>query len=406
LKGKTGNSQLVKTVNTSIILDIVRKYKQISRAEIAKISKLNPSTISNLTGELIQMSILKEVGTGTSQKGRRPIQLSLNPDGPCVIGVEVIGDRIVALVVNMEAKIMAKVRAKISADKLGKPVVKKLIETINKVIKESGKPRSKIKAIGMGITGLINSETGIAKFSPNIGWNNVPIKKLVEEEFGIQTFVDNDVKAMALGEYRFGSGKGKRDLVCINIGEGLGSGIVINGKIYRGANFIAGEIGHTIIDLNGPRCRCGNRGCLETFASGRAIVSHAIIAIRQNRKTLISQLANNKIDKITPKVVFEAADRKDKLAKDIIEEAGKYLGTAIANVINSFDPEVVILGGEIAQFDNFSLMLEPAKKVATKCTFGGKTRKTQILTTKLGDDSPAIGAATLALERLFNPLNL
>jgi len=403
LRNVTGNAELMKIVNTSIILDIIRKNKYISRAEIARISKLNPSTVSNLTNELIEMGVLKEVGVGTSQKGRRPIDLSLNPDGPCVIGVEVVGDRILSLMVNMEAKIMAKVRTNINAE-TGKLAIKKAIGTIREVIKKSGKDKSEIKAIGMGITGLIDSKAGIAKFSPNIGWKDVPIKKIVEEEFGIKTFVDNDAKAMALGEYRFGSGKGSRDLVCINIGEGLGSGIIINGRIYRGANWIAGEIGHNVVDLNGPRCRCGNRGCVETFASGRAMVSHAIVAIREDRKTLISQLTDNEVDKITPKIIFEAADKKDKLARDIIEEAGEYLGIAIANVINSFDPEVVILGGEIVQFDNFNLMLEPAKKTAVKHTFGGGIRNTKILVTELGDDSPAIGAATLAIEKLFNPL--
>lgn len=406
MRNAIGNAKLMKTVNTSIILSIIRKIKRISRAEIAKTSKLNPSTVSNLTSELIEMGLLKEVGVGISQKGRKPMQLSLNPDSPCVIGVEVVEDRTIALMVNLEAKIMAEVRTNIDVAEIGKSVIKKMIGTIREVIKKSGKAKSEIKAIGIGITGLIEFEPGIAKFSPNIGWKDIPVKKIVEEEFGIQTFVDNDGKAMALGEYRFGLGNGTQDLVCINMGEGLGSGIIIDGRIYRGANWIAGEIGHIVVDLNGPRCRCGNRGCLETFTSGRAMVSNAIVAIKQGRETLISQLVNNELDKITPKIIFQAANRKDKLARDIIEETGEYLGIAIANVTNSFDPEVIIIGGEIAQFDNFNLMLEPAKKASVKHTFGGRRRKTKILVTELGDNSPAIGAATLAIEKLFNPLSL
>ena len=271
MKGRTGNPELVKTVNTSVILDIIRKNKHISRAEVAKISKLNPSTVSNITRELIKTDILKEMGIGTSILGRRPIKLSLNPDGPCVIGVEVAGDKITTLMTDLEAKIIA--RAKIDIDKRenGKVIMKETIKRIGEVIEKSEKDKSKIRGIGMGVTGSIDAVTGIALFSPNIGWRGVPIKKLIEEEFGIQTFVDNDVKAMALGEYRFGSAKGNRDLVCMNIGEGLGSGVIIDGKIYRGANWVAGEIGHIILDLNGPRCRCGNRGCLEAFVSGQAM---------------------------------------------------------------------------------------------------------------------------------------
>lgn len=406
MRNTIGNAKLMKTVNVSTILDIVRKNKHISRAEIARASKLNPSTVSNLTGELIEMGFLKEVGVGTSQRGRKPMHLILNPDGPCVIGMEVIEDRIVALMVNTEAKIMARVKTNIDATEIGKPVIKKIIGTIDEVIKKSGKTKSEVKAIGMGITGLIDAETGIAKFSPNINWKDIPIKKLVEEEFGIKTFVDNDGKTTALGEYRFGSGKGTQNLVYISIGQGLGSGIIIDGRIYRGANWMAGEIGHIVVDLNGPRCRCGNRGCLETFTSERVMVSHAIAAIKQGRKTLIAQLAGNEVDKITSKIIFQAADKKDELARDIIEEAGEYLGVAIANVINSFDPGVIILGGESAQFDNFNLMLEPARKTAVKHTFGGRMRKPKVLITELGDDSPAIGAATLAMEKLFNPLSL
>lgn len=406
MRNAIGNAELIKTVNTSIILDIIRKNKYISRVKIANISKLNPSTVSNLTGELIKVGILKEVGTGISQKGRRPIQLSLNPDGPCIIGVEVIGDRIVALIVNMEAKIIAKAMLNINSVTDGEAVVKKIIKTVHKVIKKSGKHKNEIKGIGMGITGLIDPEAGIAKFSPNIDWKNTPIKKSMEEEFEIQTFVDNDVKAMALGESRFGSAKEVRNLICINIGKGLGSGIIINREIHRGANWIAGEIGHISIDLNGPRCTCGNRGCLEIFASGRGMISRALEAIEEGSKTLIAQLVSNRLDKITPKTIFEAADMEDKLANQIIKEAGRYLGVAIANIINTFDPEVVILGGEIVQIDNFDLMLKSAKQTVFKHVFGGKTRKTEISTTDLGDNSPAIGAATLVVEKLFNPLSL
>ncbi len=401
-----GNAKLMKTVNVSTILNMIRKNKHISRAQIARASRLNPSTISNLIGEMIEMGILKEYGVGASQKGRRLIQLSLNPDGPCVVGVEVRGDRIVALMTNLEAKIMVRAKTNIDTTELGKPVVKKIIGAIDEVIKKSGKARSEVIAIGMGITGLIDARAGIAKFSPNIDWKDIPIRELVEEEFGIKTFVDNDEKAAAFGEYQFGSGKGRRNLVCISIEDGLGSGVIIDGRIYRGANWIAGEIGHIVVDLNGSRCRCGNRGCLENFASGRAMVSHAMVAIRQGRKTLITQLVDDEINKITPKILFQAADRGDELARDIIEEAGKYLGVAIADVINSLDPEVVILGGEIAQFDNFNLMLEPAKKTVVKHIFGGKTRKTKILISKLRDDSGVIGAAALAMQKLFNPLSL
>lgn len=407
MKGRTGSPKLVKAVNTSIILEIIRKKKEISRAEIARISKLNPSTVSKITRELIKIGLLKEVGTGSSQLGRKPIQLSLNPDIPCVIGVEVTEDRIAALITDIEARVIARARASINDIDDGKTVIKKTIRVIHNLVERCREDKKRIMGIGMGITGLVDPVRGVAVFSPNIGWRDVPIKQLIKKEFKINTFIDNDVKVMALGEYRFSSVKGVRNLISINIGEGLGSGIIIDGKIYRGANWIAGEIGHTVVDVNGPKCKCGNRGCLETFAGGRAMVRNAKEMIKKGTKTFITTLANNRLDhQITPKLIFEAAKQEDKLAKGIIEKAGRYLGIAIANTVNSFDPEVVILGGEIAQFDNFHLMLEPAKKVAASHIFGEKARKTRILTTELGDDSPAIGAVTLALEKLFNPLGL
>jgi len=406
LKGRTGGAELVKTVNTSIILEIIRKKGEISRAKIARISKLNPSTVSKITRELIKIGLLKEVGTGISQLGRKPIQLSLNPDIPSVIGVEVTEDRIVALMTNIDAKVIARIRTSIESNDDGKAVLKKAIRIIHELIEKGRRNKKRIVGIGMGITGLVDPVRGIALFSPNIGWRDVPVKQLIKKEFKINTFIDNDVKVMALGEYRFGSVKGVQSLVSINIGEGLGSGIIIDGKIYRGANWIAGEIGHTVVGVNGPKCKCGNRGCLETFAGGRAMVHNAKKAIKEGTKTFITTLANKGLDQITPKLIFEAAKQEDKLAKGLVEKAGRYLGIAIANTINSFDPEVVILGGEIAQLDNFHLMLEPAKKTAASHVFGEKARKTKILTTKLGDDSPAIGAVTLALEKLFNPLGL
>jgi len=401
-----GNAELMRTVNTSTIMGIIRKNKQISRAEIARISKLNPSTISNITRDLINMSILKEGGTGASQLGRKPIQLSLNPDILCVIGVEVAEDRIIAILTNIEAKVIARVKTSIDRTDDGRIVIQKIMKMLHALIERYVKDKSRIKGIGMGITGLVDPVKGEAIFSPNISWEDIPIKKLMEEELGIDTLVDNDVKLMALGEYQFGSEGQVRSLISINIGEGLGSGIIIDGKIYGGANSIAGEIGHTVVDVNGPKCKCGNRGCLEAFAGGRAMVDNAKEAIKEGTKTLITTLADNRLDQITSKLIFEAAKREDRLAKSLIEKAGRYLGIAIANVINCFDPEVVILGGEISQFDNFSLMLESAKKVSADHIFGRRAIKTKILTTKLGDDSPAIGAATLALNKLFNPLSL
>ncbi|MBA7553974.1 N-acetylglucosamine repressor [subsurface metagenome] len=235
--------------------------------------------------------------------------------------------------------------------------------------------------------------------TPNFGWRDTPLREILKKEFHIPVFVDNNVNAMALAEFEFGEGQGVKNFVFINVGMGIGAGIVINEELFHGESNCTGEIGHTTVDYNGPKCSCGNNGCLEVMASGPATAKRAIKAIKEGEKSLISELVNYELNQISAEIVATAANQGDKLGRSIMEETGEYLGTGVANIINLFNPELVIVGGGVAQAGD--LIFEPLKKAVQKRAFSVSAEVAKIIPVSLGKDCTVIGAAALVLKEIF-----
>lgn len=204
---------------------------------------------------------------------------------------------------------------------------------------------------------------------------------------------------MALAESEFGKGQGVKNFVCINVGMGIGSGVVLNGELFHGEINCTGEIGHTTVDYNGPKCSCGNNGCLEVMASGPAIAKRAIKAIREGEKSSIYKLANYDLNQISAEIVATAANQGDKLGQHIIEDAGGYLGTGVANIINLLNPELVIVGGGVTRAGD--LIFKPLKRAVQKRAFSVSAEVAEIIPVSLGKDCTVIGAATLVLKEMF-----
>ncbi len=271
--------------------------------------------------------------------------------------------------------------------------VKNIIQSIKDLIKETQIEQNSIEAIGFDFPGQVDYKTGVVKLAPNIpGWVNVPIAKMIEDEFHIPTKIDNDVRCAALGEMKFGAGQGCENFVCITVGTGIGSGLVVNGQLVRGASNAAGEIGHIKLQMkDGPICGCGDRGCLEAYASGPSIVAMAYDYIKGGKSTKFSEMAGD--GEITPYIVAKAAQEGDPVAKRIFEIMGEYIGIGLTSVINLLNPEKVIIGGGVAE--SGELLLEPIRRTIKSRAMKVAGDAVKIVPAQLGNSAGVIGASML-----------
>lgn len=265
-------------------------------------------------------------------------------------------------------------------------------QAITTLMNETKTNKSNIEGIGFGFPGQVDYKTGIVKNLPNIpGWTEVPIAQIIEKEFGIPTKIDNDVRCAALGELNFGAGKGCENLICITVGTGIGSGIILNGKLVRGASNAAGEIGHIKLFPQGDKlCGCGDYGCLEAYVSGPSIVEMATDYLKGGKSTKYREMAQGDI---TPYIVAQAAMQGDGVAKRIFTIMGEYLGTGLASVVNLLNPEKIIIGGGVAECGD--LLLAPVKETLLKRAMAISANAVEIVPAKLGNTAGVIGSSLL-----------
>jgi glucokinase len=247
--------------------------------------------------------------------------------------------------------------------------------------------------------GPLDPQKGILLTPPSLpAWRNVPVKQYLKEAFGIPVWVENDADLAALGEQRFGAGKGCSRLIYITVSTGIGGGVIVDNRILRGTDLSVAEIGHIVVDPNGPVCNCGGIGHLETLASGTAIGRIATERIANGETGSLSSISGSSSSPLTGQAVVEAALQGDALALDVIGFAGKYLGMAVASLMHLFDPEVVIIGGGISNAGE--LILEPARQSMNVCSMTDFKGRTRLVRSELGDDSGIMGAIALALEKI------
>ncbi len=395
---KTGNLRLVQKINRSLILNLIKDKCPISRADISKITKLTRSTVSSIVDYLIKKDLIKEIGLTSSGVGRKAILLELNSKAYHAIGVDLGTLHTTVAITDMLGRVETKIDYPTNCRQGKDKIIKKLVTTIHNIVKDYGIQWEKISGIGVAAPGLIDKK-GIMLITPNFGWKDTPLGEILKKEFHIPVFVDNNVNAMALAEFEFGKGQGVKNFVFINVGMGIGAGVIINGKLFHGESNCTGEIGHTTVDYNGPKCSCGNKGCLEVMASGPAIAKRVIKAIKEGEKSLIYKLANYDLNQISAEIVSKAANQGDKLGLNIMEETGEYLGTGVANIINLFNPELVIIGGGVTRAGD--LIFEPLKKAVQKRAFSVSAKVAKIIPVSLGKDCTVIGAAALVLKEMF-----
>lgn len=318
---------------------------------------------------------------------------------PVVIGIDLGGTKINTALVQSDGAIIAQDYRPTLASEGLQPVFERVLDSARQVMAQAGIARSRVSGVGIGAPGPIEIETGVVMSPPNLpGWERVPLKQLVEDEFGVATFLENDANAAAWGEHYFGAGRGVEHMIYVTVSTGIGGGLILGGNLYHGANGMAGEIGHIILEPDGPLCGCGSRGCLEALASGTAIARVARERVTQGIPTLISDLADDAPERITARLVAEAARQGDKEADEILTEAMEYLGIGMANLVNLFNPQLIVIGGGVTNIGERLFL--PVRQAIERNAFRMAAQVVRVAPAELGDNVGVLGAAAVALSRL------
>ncbi len=398
----SASTQTLKEINKSIVLSTIHSHGPISRSEIAEISHLSLATVTNMVTELLKEEIVIETGYQESRGGRRSVLVEINPEGSFLVGVELGETGITSLVTNV--KLETKVLKKTVLDETeNRPdtIISAIVTSVQSALSEADVPMEKVLGIGIGVPGLVERDKGISIFAPNWGWHDVPIKEKIEEALGIVTYVDNGAKVMALGEKWFSAAQGANNVIVLILGTGLGAGVIVNGQMCRGATESAGEWGHMVINTDGPRCSCGNRGCVEAYAGAPAIARRVREALAASTEdSALRQIGD--IHQITTQEVIKAAKAKDPLALQILKDTGQYLGVGIANLVNLFNPEVVIIGGWVG-IEAGEILLPTIQSAVQEHALEFPLRSTRIVISQLADRAIVIGAATVVLRKFLQP---
>lgn len=315
--------------------------------------------------------------------------------GKPACGVDLGGTKIYSLVALPNGSVIGEDRRLTEAADGPDAVIGRIVASLNQALAAAGLRAPEIAGVGISTPGPCDPARGVVTDAPNLpGWRDVPLTRLVSEGLGTPAIMENDAAAACYGEFRFGAGRGLRHIVYVTLGTGIGGGIIIDGRIYGGASGAAGEVGHMIVDENGPLCTCGNRGCLEAMASGPAIAREAAEAITEGHSKLLAELAGNAVP--TAELVHEAAMAGDRTAIEIIERAGHYLGLGLIGLLSCFNPQALILGGGLVGLGD--LYLEPAMRTAREGAFEQIAADAVITTAELGERAGALGAAALVME--------
>lgn len=367
----------------------------ISRPKLAQQTGLSRATIAILADELVRTGLAREVGLGDSTGGRPPVLLQFNPDAAFALGARMYDHDWGIVVTNLDAQVVHRLDIHIPNDapEVAIATLKEGVATITAQVNEG----RLLPAIGLGTPGLVDVRSGVVQTAVDVGWFEVPIRQMAEEALGLKAFVANRSKVGALAELWYGAGRGLKDLIYISIGTGIAAGIVHKGELYVGANSSAGELGHVTVLPNGPLCPCGNCGCLQQLAAGPAIANRARERLRTGGTSILHDLSGNHPELITAQTVFQAAEQDDPLAQEIVKEVARYLGIAIANLINLFNPELIILGGPVGRAGH--VLLDPLQEEVRRRAMVYPLSVARIVTSALGPDTGAIGAAVLVLQR-------
>lgn len=309
------------------------------------------------------------------------------------VGIDLGGTNIVAGVINENFEIVSKAQTKTNLPRPAKDICEDMISVTKGAIKSAGLHTKDIESIGIGTPGIANSDHGVIEYSCNLGFENVQIEQMFRQKINLPIYIENDANAAAYGEYIAGAAKGARDAVCITLGTGVGGGIIINGEIYSGFNYAGAEIGHMVIEVDGPQCTCGRKGCFEVFSSATGLTRMTKEAMDRNTDSIMHEMAKE-YGKVNARLAFDAMRQGDKTAKEVVDKYIKYLAAGVTNTINIFQPDILCIGGGVC--NEGDPLLVPMKEIVAREVYTRNSAKnTEIVIARLGNNAGLIGAAFL-----------
>jgi glucokinase len=316
-----------------------------------------------------------------------------------IVGVDLGGTKILAGVFTPQLKLLQTAKLSTKSGRGFESVVDRIARCVRDAVDEADLSLKNVKALGIGAPGAVDPETGEVVFAPNLEWKDAPLKRELEKLLGVPVFAENDTNLCTLGVHEVELKAKPRHMLGIFLGTGIGGGLIVDGKLYGGFNRTAGEVGHMVIEVGGPQCGCGNKGCFEALASRTAIFRQIQQAIREGGKTVLTEMLGNDLGDMKSGDLRKAIKRGDKLVEKIVENAAEYTGIAVANLINVLNPEIVVLGGGVIdalEDEMMAIIVETAFDYA----MAGTTNRIQIVASKLGDHAGITGGAVLAKQRL------
>ncbi|MEH7180098.1 ROK family protein [Neobacillus vireti] len=371
------NQQIVKKNNKALVLQLIMDKEPISRADIAQVSGLHKATVSSLVNELLEEELIFESGPGESSGGRRPVILHFNKVAGYSVGIDIGVNYVLSVLTDLKGNIL--IEKNQSVKRTPYPSIMSIIQNmIQSIIDEMPASRYGIVGIGVGVPGIVNKEGSIL-LAPNLGWTNIQLKNDLEELFHVPVIIENEANAGAFGEQQFGAGQDFQNILYISAGIGIGVGIILNKELYQGKNGFSGEMGHMIIDLNGKPCSCGSRGCWEAYASENALL----------------ELANS--DSLES--LIELAKNRDETALRSFSEIGTFLGYGINNIINTFNPDQVILGNRLSMARQW--IEQPIRTTIENHTLTHHQKEVHLDFPKLGKYSTSLGVSAFVVERFI-----
>lgn len=385
---KKATQQQTKEHNRNLVLKTIFDHHSVSRAEIARITSLTRTTVSDIVADLIEQGLVSEIGMGSSQGGKNPILLSLVEDSRYLIGVDLAQSRFMGAVVNLRGKIRYIVSQPV-IDRSGDEALNAIFKILDRLVGEALLP---MVGIGVGTPGLVNTNKGLVVNAVNLEWHNLPLAHLLQDRYHLPAYVLNDSQAAAMGEYNYGEGHlSDRNMVVISARHGIGAGIIINQQLFQGDGGGAGEIGHiVVVPEGGQRCRCGNYGCLETVASTRALIQQA--------QSLAAQAGGafpdgNKIDLEAIQQAFQAGNPQ---IQPLVLNTARYMGLAIAGLVETLNIQKIVVSGDMTGFGK--PWLDVVQETVSRNTLSRLSGDTRVEFGQLGENCIILGASAMLVN--------
>ncbi len=381
---QTWNQHVVKKGNKSLVLETIKDHSPVSRAETANLTGLNKGTVSSLVSELLDEQLISESGPGVSSGGRRPVMLLFNQLAGYSIGIDIGVNYLLGVLTDLQGNICDEKRESYT-DLTYEEIKVKLFDIIDYLIQAAPPSPYGIVGIGVGVPGTV-SNTGEILLAPNLEWKNIHLQAVLERKYQVPVVIENEANAGAYGEKKFGAGKDVDDIIYVSAGIGIGVGLILNGSLYKGNNGFSGELGHMTIEVDGKKCRCGNKGCWELYASEQALLSSAAKLPDAPGQPSLEHLS-------------DLADEGDEQVIRLFEQIGDYLGVGLNNIINIFNPQQVIIGNRMASAKKW--LRDPLINRMVNQTLWFQQKDLQIQFSELSTHSTALGVAAFSVENFF-----